>query len=273
MNSQADSHMNQQQLLEIYDQEQRREVNYPGVERQVLPQLIRHVDPNGVMSQVLYTDLDEHNADTVIAEQIAFFAGQDFEWKYFTHDSPTDLKQRLAAYGFEVGEAEAILMLDLETAPESLFAPVTQDLRQITEPELLAGIMTVQSRVFGNKDTVDENEDNWVARQLAEELATTPDQVSVYAAYADDDVVVSSAWVRFPENNRFASLWGAATLRNYRKRGFYTALLAIRAQEARQRGRRFLTVDASPMSQPILARFGFQWITTSHPCMWKGRPA
>lgn len=263
--------MDPQQLLEIYDREQRREVVYPSVERQELPHLIRHVDPKGVMSQVLYTDLDADNADNVIAEQIAFFAGQDFEWKYFSHDRPPDLKERLATHGFEIGEAEAILMLDLEDAPDSLFDPVTLDIRRIHDPDLIREIMTVQARVFGDKDTVDPNEENWVAQQLAEELAATPDQVNVYAAYADDDVVVSSAWVRFPENNRFASLWGAATLPTYRKRGFYTALLAIRAQEARQRGRRFLTVDASPMSHPILAKFGFQWITTSHPCTWKGR--
>lgn len=45
--------MTQQLMLEIYDQEQRRDVVYPSVERQVLPRLIRHVDPTGAMSQVL----------------------------------------------------------------------------------------------------------------------------------------------------------------------------------------------------------------------------
>jgi hypothetical protein len=40
-------------------------------------------------------------------------------------------------------------------------------------------------------------------------------------------------------------------------------------QEAPQRGYRFLTVDASPMSRPILEKMGFQLIALSWPCQWK----
>lgn len=259
-------------FLEIYDQEQRIDVVYPSVERQVLPGVIRHVDKNGVMSQILYTNLDERTADAAIQEQLDFFAGQNFEWKYFTHDKPADLKDRLEKRGFEIGDAEAILMLDLEDAPESLFAPVTHDVRRITDPVVVPDIMTIQSIVFGDPNAAPPDPaDNWVAKQLAEELRTVPDQLSVYAAYAEDGVAASSAWVRFPSGNRFASLWGAATLPQYRGRGFYTAVLRTRIQEARARGRRFLTVDASAMSRPILEKFGFRWITTSYPCTWQGK--
>ena len=178
-----------------------------------------------------------------------------------------ELKERLEQRGFSIGEAEAILVLDLDSAPESLFAPVQHDVRRITDPEMIAGIMTVQSQVFGDGG---DPKDDPIVRQLAGGLRSAPEMVSVYAVYAPDGVVVSSAWIRFPENNRFASLWGAATLPEYRKRGFYTVLMATRIQEARERGRQFVTTDASPMSHPILTRFGFQWITTSHPCQWPG---
>jgi GNAT superfamily N-acetyltransferase len=67
----------------------------------------------------------------------------------------------------------------------------------------------------------------------------------------------------------FATLWGGSTLRQYRGRGFYTALLAVRAREARRRGFRFLQVDASPDSQPILARYGFRCLAYSTPYEWK----
>jgi len=40
-------------------------------------------------------------------------------------------------------------------------------------------------------------------------------------------------------------------VKGYRKRGLYTALLAVRAQEGRARQVKYLTVDASPMSRPI----------------------
>jgi hypothetical protein len=45
-------------------------------------------------------------------------------------------------------------------------------------------------------------------------------------------------------------------------------LLAARAQEARARGFSLLTVDASPMSRPILEKHGFQHLATSTPCKW-----
>ena len=64
-------------------------------------------------------------------------------------------------------------------------------------------------------------------------------------------------------------LWGGSTLPDYRKQGLYTGLLAVRAREAQARGRRFLTVDASPMSRPILERFGFVTIAMATECVWQ----
>ena len=64
-------------------------------------------------------------------------------------------------------------------------------------------------------------------------------------------------------------MWGGSTVSEFRNQGLYTALLATRAQEARLRGVRYLTVDASPMSRPILEKFRFEMISTSWPCKWK----
>ncbi len=68
---------------------------------------------------------------------------------------------------------------------------------------------------------------------------------------------MASARLFYDGRSPFASLWGGSTLASHRKRGFYTALLAVRVQEAIRRGARYLTIDASPMSRPIVARFGF----------------
>jgi predicted acetyltransferase len=80
---------------------------------------------------------------------------------------------------------------------------------------------------------------------------------------------VSAAWIYFPNHSQFASLWGGSTLDGFRKQGFYTALLAVRAQEAKSRQVKFLTVDASPMSRPILEKLGFEMIAYSYACKWK----
>jgi predicted acetyltransferase len=92
--------------------------------------------------------------------------------------------------------------------------------------------------------------------------------MSVYVAYVNQQPA-SAAWVYFPKQSQFASLWGGSTISGFRKQGFYTSLLAVRAQEAKARKRRYLTVDASPMSRPILEKFGFEMIAYSYPCKWK----
>ena len=257
--------MTTESLLEIYDREQRRDVIYPGTIREEAPHVVRHVDKSGVMGYILYSQLDEQNADRIIQEQIAYFGEQRFEWKFYTHDTPIDLKDRLEKQGFEIEESEAILVLDTEKLTGKLREPITHDVRRITDPDEVLKVMTVQGKVFGANS---DDEEDWIAQHVSRELRNTPDFVSIYAAYTADGIVASCAWTRFPEKNSFASLWGAATLPEYRGKGFYTAILATRVQEAIRRGRRYLTVDASPMSRPILEKSGFEWVTTSYPCQW-----
>ena len=43
-----------------------------------------------------------------------------------------------------------------------------------------------------------------------------------------------------------------------------------REQEAIGRGYRFLTIDAGPMSRPIVAKHGFRQVTEAYACEWKG---
>ena len=82
--------------------------------------------------------------------------------------------------------------------------------------------------------------------------------MSVYVAYVAGQPA-SAARIEFHPARQFAELYGGSTVPDQRGRGLYTALVAVRAQEALTRGVRFLTVDASPMSRPILERLGFQF--------------
>ena len=50
--------------------------------------------------------------------------------------------------------------------------------------------------------------------------------------------------------------------------GIYRALIAYRARLAAARGYRYLYVDASPDSQPILARLGFGRLAVTTPYVW-----
>jgi GNAT superfamily N-acetyltransferase len=82
------------------------------------------------------------------------------------------------------------------------------------------------------------------------------------------DQPVCSARIEFLPGTSFASLWGGGTLPGWRGQGIYRALVAFRAQLAADRGYRYLYVDASPDSQPILARLGFSRLARTTPYVW-----
>lgn len=256
--------MDKSRIIALYDQDQRIDVEYPGMRREVTPKVVRHVDISGAGDgSIIYSRLTEAEADDVIREQVAYFEGigQGFEWKLYDYDQPANLKERLIAHGFVVEEEEAIMVLDLEEAPATLWQPVTHDVRCIQDPEKLSEVQQIEQDVW--------NEDfSGLIQYLEESLRNYPDQMSVYVAYVDGQPA-SAAWIYFPAHSQFASLWGGSTISRFRRQGLFTALLSVRAQEAKARGVRYLTVDASPMSRPILEKFGFTFIAYSYPCKWE----
>jgi GNAT superfamily N-acetyltransferase len=98
-------------------------------------------------------------------------------------------------------------------------------------------------------------------------VAAAPADFVVLAAEAAGQMV-AAAWISFLEGSDFAGLWGGATLREWRRRGIYHALVAARAQLAAARAVPYLQVDASSDSAPILRRLGFQELTTTTPYVW-----
>jgi GNAT superfamily N-acetyltransferase len=253
--------VNHREILALFDQQERIGVEFPGLRKEVLPHVVRFVSGPGDYSFVLYSRLDEETVEAAIDEQIAYFAalGQPFEWKVYDYDTPADLRQRLAARGFAVGEAEAVMVLELDRIPPALLAPVTADVRQITTRAGLEDVIRVRT-------AVEDGDYRWLRARLSDHL-DIPDYLSVYVAYVDD-TPVCAAWIYFQPGSQFGGLWGGSTVPAYRGRGLYTAVVAVRAQEAQRRGCRFLTIDASPMSRPIVARHGFQLLTMTSPCEW-----
>lgn len=250
-------------LRALYTAEERIGADYPDVRREIFPNLVRQVPTEaGTDGFVAYTSLDATDVDDVIRDQIAFFEqiGADFEWKLYDYDTPPDLKERLAAHGFEIGEPESLMILPLDNAPAALLAPLTQDVRRLTDPLELEHIRSIKEAVWQG-----DSED--LIGYLCLMMTQSPERMSFYLAYADERSV-SCGWIHFPPTGQFASLWGGSTLPEYRGRGLYTALLAARVQEAIRRGFRYLTIDASPMSRPIVERFGFVYVATTYPCQW-----
>ncbi len=83
--------------------------------------------------------------------------------------------------------------------------------------------------------------------------------MSTYLAFIDGELVgEAQAAVTASGTN----LSGSSVLRSARGQGVYRALVAARWNEAVERGRPALTVQAGAMSRPILERLGFQTVGT-----------
>ncbi len=256
--------MNDAELLALYDREMRIEVEHPRMVKEAFPDLVRFLRPGPGMSFISYSRLTAENADGRIREQIERFAGWDgpFTWDLYGHDQPPDLLERLIAHGFEPEEEPgAVMVLDLSQAAESLFELPAVPLRRIERREQLRDVIRIEEAVWGEDFA-------WIEERLGDNLEI-PGFLSVYVAEVDGQPA-SAAWIYFFPNSHFAGLFGGSTLPDQRGKGLYTALLSIRAREARSRGYRYLTIDAGPMSRPIAARRGFRQLTTMTACAWKG---
>lgn len=255
--------MDKQNLLALYDTQLRNEIEYPGVRKEVFPHLVRFIRPAPGMNFISYSRLDETNLDAAIQEQVAYFAPleQPFSWHVCDHDSPPNLMEHLMTHGFAPDDdPDAVMVLDVQEAPPALLTAVAGDVRRIAEREHLDDVVLVEEQVLGGNF-------DWLKQRLGEHLEI-PDYLSVYVAYVDQQPACSG-WVYYNPGSQFAGLFGGATLPTLRKRGLYTAVLAVRVQEAIRRGYRFLATGASPMSQPILAQNGFCLLTHTYACEWK----
>jgi GNAT superfamily N-acetyltransferase len=101
-------------------------------------------------------------------------------------------------------------------------------------------------------------------RQLLAQLDAAPDSVVAVVALAGDRPI-SAARMEMLPGTRFAGLWGGGTVEAWRGRGIYRALVAHRARVAAEHGYRYLQVDATSQSRPILERLGFVPLTTTTP--------
>ncbi|MEU9403291.1 GNAT family N-acetyltransferase [Streptomyces sp. NPDC048242] len=200
--------------------------------------------------------------DALIARQRDFYAarGEAVEWKTRAHDLPTDLTDRLAAAGFVAEDSETVLVGRSSDLAADPVLPDGVTLRQVTARPDLQRIAAMESAVWG--------EDwSWLADDLAARIENAPDNTVDLVAEAGTEVVCA-AWLVFKDGIDFAGLWGGSTLKEWRGRGIYRAMVAHRAQLAAARGVPYLYVDASADSAPILNRLGLHAVTTTTPYVW-----
>jgi len=205
--------------------------------------------------------LEGKELDTLIARQVQVFAarGEPFEWKLHGHDRPADLPDRLRAAGLVPEDRETVVIgrVELVASDPSLLEGVV--IREVREPGDFARLVQLD-------ESMSHEDHSWID-DLADERAADPQGLSIFVAQAGDRTV-GDGWVRFPSGTEFATFWGGFTLPAWRRRGIYRALVAHRAKLAAERGRRYIEVDASEDSRPILERLGFVAVTSTTPYVW-----
>jgi GNAT superfamily N-acetyltransferase len=205
--------------------------------------------------------LEGDELDALIARQVDFFErrGERFEWKLHGHDLPADLPDRLRAAGLRPEETETVVIARVDGIAAEPVLPDGVVLREVTSREDFPRIAQMEEAVWGS-------DHRWLD-DLAKEREADPKGLRIFVAEVGE-LVVSAGWVRFPSGTEFGTLWGGATLPAWRGRGIYRALVARRAQLAAEQDRRYLEVDASDDSRPILERLGFVAVTTTTPWVW-----
>ncbi|GGO54560.1 hypothetical protein GCM10012287_43790 [Streptomyces daqingensis] len=268
MDLELDAELDRDAVLAAYDDEMRRNApaDGPGVRVEQVGGVVRQ---SGVAADwpgwtgVLWSDLDEETADGAIAEQIAYFAarGLEFEWKLYAHDRPGDLASRLLAAGFTQGEDETLMVAESSALRTDVELPRGVRLREAADAAGVRLMADVHAAAF------DADDPGFRAR-LEAQFADNPGALAAVVAMADDEPVCA-ARLELPPGASFAGLWGGGTVPEWRGRGLYRALVAYRAGVAVRRGYRYLQVDASSDSRPILRRLGFTALTTTTPYTYR----
>ncbi|HFG1918904.1 TPA: GNAT family N-acetyltransferase [Vibrio cholerae] len=247
--------MNTLDVMREYNEFERKLINSFGGVKISDNNLTKLVSEERHGSYISYFNFDESLAESIVKEQLNYFNKRNlsFEWKTYSTDTPSNIGNVLLANGFEQAESESFMVLDLSKATSETF-----DESQITEVSDSKGIhdaIRVQEQVWGGNF-------DWQYKYLMKFKEQSPDAISIYVVYANGQPV-TSAWLTFNKNSPFAGIWGGSTIKEFRGNGYYSLLLNKRIVEAKARGLKYLIIDASDMSKPIVAKRGFEVVATT----------
>jgi ribosomal protein S18 acetylase RimI-like enzyme len=253
--------LDRQAVLAAYDEQVRRRPEPDGPDGRVEhdERVVRCVSGGDGWLGVTWSALDDACADEVIAAQIARFAalGRPWEWKHYSYDQPPDLPARLLAAGFTREPAEALLVAEIADLALDVPPPAGVQLVDVADDREVDALVSVHDEVFGGQHRA-------LGEVLRDRLRQETSSAAAVVALAGRTPICAGR-VQFHGGTDFASLWGGGTLPTWRRRGVFRSVVAHRAALAAARGFRYLQVDASPDSRPILQRLGFVELATTTP--------
>ena len=244
--------MDRAAVLAAFDREMRADPRPEvGVERVWVDGVLRTL---GAYELIGWWDFEPGRALEIAEREAAFFRGrsQDAEWKVFSHDRPEGLEAALAQAGWTGEGPETFVAFDMNDGMLPADPVAGLEIVEARDAGGFADFLAVNAAAFDRP-----------ARQTVEELEKTLDDPSLayLVAYAEGRPVACGG-LQLAQGRAFAGLYRGGVVPGQRGRGAYRALVAARAGAARERGYRYLCVDARETSRPILERLGFEPLAT-----------
>ena len=262
--------MSAQDYLQAYDDQLRTEAETAGAGR------VDRLGPlwlatfGGSQGFVSYRDLGGADAATLagwVREVVERFAAdpavEQVEWKTRGHDVAPGLHEALVGHGFEPDEPETVMVGEAALLDVEVPVPASVSLRRVRTEADVRAMATMQDVAFGNRVS------GTMTGALLDRLAQD-DGLELWVAESDG-AIVGAGRLEPVAGSDFAGVWGGAVLPQWRGRGIYRALTAVRARAALAAGKSLIQSDSTPMSRPILERSGLVAVTTTTPYAWRRR--
>lgn len=253
--------MNPAALLALYDETMRKNAHPAGMTRERTPRVSRYTTGTASQRYIMWHDFASGHAASAVDEELHAVHGRArvLMWKLYGHDVTCDaLRDALLARGFEENDHSTLMMVSVAMLVDSLSnanGAATDSAalaaRQLTTAKHLDAYQEIWDNVWP-----DAPNSRYVNDYRALIERNEPG-VLFYAGFTGNDEPVTSGYMFHHPGDAIALLCGGTTKAAWRRQHAYTRMLAIRAHAALERGARYLAVEASPESRPILERLGF----------------
>ena len=258
-----------ERLLAAYDAQLRTDAETPNAVAVTVLGPLRLVTFAGGRGFVTYRDLGGADADAIVQLVRAALAHYQsdpgvtqVEWKTRGHDHAPGLHQCLVDHGFVAEEPESIMIGEAQRLAVDVPLPDNVTLRQVSAERDVRAMCAMSAQAFGDSPAE--------AAAMADALLRRiplDDGMELWVAEVDGQVVSAGRLEPVPGTD-FAGIWGGSTLKEWRSRGIYRALTAVRAQSALRQGKTLINSDSTEYSRPILERYGFLKVSTTTPYHW-----
>ena len=212
------------------------------------------LDPTFPAAQVTRSRTGRTAAEIIdeVAARVRRWRLPGVAWWVSSATLPPDTEATLRARGGKRIDAVRILARELDGDPVDLAVPADVSVELVADERAFLAASMVTVRGWGRKEPAGAA----LAREFAEAVRDLEAWSSfrVLASVRGEPAAVGGCTLRA----EVAHLWGAVTLREYRRRGAYRAVLAERLRLARAHGATLALVKGRvETSGPILLRAGF----------------